>query len=104
MLENTWYSVISPESCSSILWRNWDNKEKAANALKLTADDMLKQKLIDGIIKEPPGGAHSNPEEIYQSVKKVIVTELGALRKVNATDRVKNRIDKFSAMGVVQEG
>lgn len=70
MLENTWYSVISPESCSSILWRNWDNKEKAANALKLTADDMLKQKLIDGIIKEPPGGAHSNPEEIYQSVKK----------------------------------
>ncbi|HRV51455.1 MAG: acetyl-CoA carboxylase carboxyltransferase subunit alpha [Bacteroidetes bacterium] len=104
MLENTWYSVISPESCSSILWRNWDNKEKAANALKLTADDMLKQKLIDGIIKEPPGGAHSNPEEIYQSVKKVIVTELGALQKVNATDRVKNRIDKFSAMGVVQEG
>lgn len=104
MLENTWYSVISPESCSSILWRNWDNKEKAANALKLTADDMLKQKLIDGIINEPPGGAHSNPEEIYQSVKKVIVTELGALQKVNASDRVKNRIDKFSAMGVVQEG
>ncbi|MBS1763762.1 MAG: acetyl-CoA carboxylase carboxyltransferase subunit alpha [Bacteroidetes bacterium] len=104
MLENTWYSVISPESCSSILWRNWDNKEKAANALKLTADDMLKQKLIDGIISEPPGGAHSNPEAIYQSVKKVIVTELGALQKVNASDRVKNRIDKFSSMGVVQEG
>jgi len=72
MLENTWYSVISPESCSSILWRNWDNKEKAANALKLTANDMLDLKLIDGIIKEPAGGAHSNPEEIFATVKKEI--------------------------------
>ena len=69
MLENTWYSVISPESCSSILWRNWENKEKAAEALKLTAEDMMKLKLIDGIIQEPLGGAHSNPEEMFKTVK-----------------------------------
>ncbi len=104
MLENTWYSVISPESCSSILWRNWDNKEKAANALKLTADDMLHQKLIDGIIKEPIGGAHGNPAEMFEIVKKEILVNLAALQKVNADDRVQNRIDKFSAMGVVNEG
>jgi acetyl-CoA carboxylase carboxyl transferase subunit alpha len=104
MLENTWYSVISPESCSSILWRNWDNKEKAANALKLTADDMFGLKLIDGIIKEPAGGAHSNPEEIFKTVKKEIITQLGALLLVAPADRIKNRIEKFSAMGVVNEG
>lgn len=103
MLENTWYSVISPESCSSILWRNWDNKEKAANALKLTADDMLKQHLIDGIINEPIGGAHGNPAEMFAIVKKEILINLAALNKINAADRVKNRIDKFSDMGVVQE-
>ncbi|MCW5920289.1 MAG: acetyl-CoA carboxylase carboxyltransferase subunit alpha [Bacteroidetes bacterium] len=103
MLENTWYSVISPESCSSILWRNWDNKEKAANALKLTATDMLSLKLIDGIIKEPAGGAHSNPEEIFATVKKEINMQLGGLLKVTATDRVNNRIDKFCAMGVVSK-
>src|SRR6188508_1318840 len=69
MLENTWYSVISPESCSSILWRNWDNKERAAESLKLTASDMSDLRLIDGIIKEPIGGAHSNPEKMFQIVK-----------------------------------
>ena len=99
MLENTWYSVISPESCSSILWRNWDNKEKAANALKLTATDMLSLKLI----KEPAGGAHRNPEEIFATVKKEINMQLGGLLKVTATDRVNNRIDKFCAMGVVSK-
>lgn len=103
MLENTWYSVISPESCSSILWRNWDNKEKAANALKLTADDMLKQQLIDGIINEPVGGAHGNPAEMFAIVKKEILSSLASLTKINPQDRVKNRIDKFSDMGVVQE-
>ncbi|HQP01310.1 MAG TPA: acetyl-CoA carboxylase carboxyltransferase subunit alpha [Bacteroidia bacterium] len=103
MLENTWYSVISPESCSSILWRNWDNKEKAANALKLTATDMLSLKLIDGIIKEPAGGAHRNPEEIFATVKKEINMQLGGLLKVTATDRVNDRIDKFCAMGVVSK-
>ena len=75
MLENTWYSVISPESCSSILWRSWDYKEQAANALKLTADDMKKNKLIDGIIKEPEGGAHTFPEEIFKTVKKEIIKQ-----------------------------
>ena len=70
MLENTWYSVISPESCSSILWRSWDHKEKAAEALKLTATDMKKNGLIDGIIKEPLGGAHAHPELIFEEVKR----------------------------------
>jgi acetyl-CoA carboxylase carboxyl transferase subunit alpha len=103
MLENTWYSVISPESCSSILWRNWDNKEKAAEALKLTADDMLGQRLIDGIIKEPVGGAHSNPEEIFRTVKAEIKKTLEPLLKMSAEERVKARIDKFSRMGVYSE-
>src|ERR1051325_2795931 len=95
MLENTWYSVISPESCSSILWRNWDNKEKAAEALKLTAEDMLKNKLIDGIIPEPLGGAHTNPEETYKFVKNEIVKHLAVLEKMTATAMIKERVDKF---------
>jgi acetyl-CoA carboxylase carboxyl transferase subunit alpha len=103
MLENTWYSVISPESCSSILWRNWDNKEKAAEALKLTATDMLKQKLIDGIIPEPLGGAHNNSAEIFESVKREIKSSLLALEKLTPQQRTKERIDKFSKMGVVVE-
>ena len=103
MLENTWYSVISPESCSSILWRNWDNKEKAAEALKLTATDMLKQKLIDGIIPEPLGGAHNNSAEIFVSVKREIKSSLLALEKLTPQQRTKERIDKFSKMGVVVE-
>mgnify|MGYP001615284098 CR=1 FL=1 len=76
MLENTWYSVISPESCSSILWRSWDFKEQAAVGLKLTPEDMMNNKLIDGIIKEPLGGAHTNPEESFRNVKHAILSNL----------------------------
>ncbi len=103
MLENTWYSVISPESCSSILWRNWDNKEKAAEALKLTADDMLSNHLIDGIIKEPVGGAHSNHEEIFKTVKSEIKKILPTLLSLSAEERINQRINKFSKMGVFNE-
>lgn len=103
MLENTWYSVISPESCSSILWRSWDYKEKAAEVLKLTADDMLKQKLIDGIIKEPIGGAHTQPEQMFKIVKHEILKHLKELKKETPKELVDKRIDKFCAMGVVVE-
>ena len=103
MLENTWYSVISPESCSSILWRSWEFKEQAAEALKLTAKDMLKNKLIDGIIKEPSGGAHANPEEMFETVKKEIVKHLSKLTKENPDELVNKRIDKFCSMGVINE-
>ncbi len=101
MLENTWYSVISPESCSSILWRSWDFKEKAAEVLKLTPEDMLKNKLIDGIISEPLGGAHTNPEEAYRIVKEEILKQLNALQKMLPAQMVKERIEKFCSMGVV---
>tara|TARA_B100001109_G_scaffold255673_1_gene259924 strand:- start:1520 stop:2479 length:960 start_codon:yes stop_codon:yes gene_type:complete len=101
MMENTWYSVISPESCSSILWRSWDYKEQAAEALKLTADDMLKNKLIDGIIKEPIGGAHDNPTQAFEFVKQEIKKQLPKLSKMEADKRVAARIRKFSNMGVV---
>ncbi|MBL0050060.1 MAG: acetyl-CoA carboxylase carboxyltransferase subunit alpha [Bacteroidetes bacterium] len=104
MLENTWYSVISPESCSSILWRNWDNKERAADALKLTANDMFANHLIDGIIPEPVGGAHSNKEEIFATVKTYIINHLDELLKLDPETRIKQRIDKFCKMGVVNEG
>ncbi|MBF90668.1 MAG: acetyl-CoA carboxylase carboxyl transferase subunit alpha [Flavobacteriales bacterium] len=103
MLENTWYSVISPESCSSILWRSWDYKEQAANALKLTADDMKKNKLIDGIIKEPEGGAHTFPEEIFKTVKKEIIKQTKALEKKSAEECIVERIEKFGQMGEVKE-
>ncbi len=103
MLEHTWYSVISPESCSSILWRSWDYKEKAAEALKLTAADMLKNGLIDGIIPEPLGGAHHNPKEIAESVKQQLLADLKLLQKKSAGQLVTERIDKFSKMGVVIE-
>ncbi|GGG91805.1 acetyl-coenzyme A carboxylase carboxyl transferase subunit alpha [Parapedobacter pyrenivorans] len=103
MLEHTWYSVISPESCSSILWRSWDYKERAAEALKLTAGDMSKNGLIDGIIKEPLGGAHHNPNEIAESVKQQILTDLAILQKKPSSQLVTERIDKFSKMGVVVE-
>ncbi len=99
MMENTWYSVISPESCSSILWRSWDYKEQAAEALKLTADDMLKNKLIDGIIKEPLGGAHTDLNKSSSELKKVILKELKALSAMKPQDRINERIEKFSAMG-----
>ena len=100
MLENTWYSVISPESCSSILWRSWDFKEKAAEALKLTADDMLKNKLIDGIIREPLGGAHWDAEEMFKIVKREIKLHLKNLKGVASEKRIEQRIEKFSSMGV----
>ncbi|MEO5571961.1 MAG: acetyl-CoA carboxylase carboxyltransferase subunit alpha [Bacteroidia bacterium] len=103
MLENTWYSVIAPESCSSILWRNWDNKEKAAEALKLTAQDMLEQKLIDGIIKEPIGGAHLHPEKVFHSVKSEILKQLPKLSELSPDEMVKQRIEKFCSMGVFNE-
>lgn len=103
MLENTWYSVISPESCSSILWRSWDYKERAAEVLKLTADDMLRQNLIDGIIKEPVGGAHTHPDQMFRIVKSEIKKHLNTLLKMDRKALVDKRIDKFSNMGVVVE-
>lgn len=103
MLENTWYSVISPESCSSILWRSWDYKEQAAEVLKLTAKDMLSLKLIDGIIKEPLGGAHTDVKWMANEVKKTIIESTKDLLKANAQTRINQRIEKFCAMGVVKE-
>lgn len=103
MLENTWYSVISPESCSSILWRTWDQKVTASKALKLTAEDMLGNGLIDGIIKEPIGGAHANPTEMFDTVKREILQQLAILDKMDPLKRCDQRIDKFCAMGVVVE-
>ncbi len=131
MLENTWYSVISPESCSSILWRSWDFKEQAADVLKLTARDMLENKLIDGIIwdfkeqaadvlkltardmlenklidgiiREPLGGAHNDVKGMAAEVKRVILENFRELEKIPVRDRINQRIEKFSAMGVVEE-
>ncbi len=103
MLENSWYSVISPENCSSILWRSWAQKEKAAEALKLTSKDMSKNGLIDGIIKEPLGGAHNNHAEIFATVKAEIIKQLAVLKKETPDERITARIDKFSAMGVVHD-
>ncbi|MCV9385239.1 acetyl-CoA carboxylase carboxyltransferase subunit alpha [Reichenbachiella ulvae] len=99
MMENTWYSVISPESCSSILWRSWEYKEQAAEALKLTANDMMSNKLIDGIIKEPLGGAHSDMKGAANELKKQILKNIKELNKISEEDRISQRIDKFSAMG-----
>ena len=103
MLENTWYSVISPESCSSILWRSWDHKEQAAEALKLTPNDMKKNKLIDKIVKEPIGGAHQNPEKIYISLKKEIINTYRGLKKQSISSLLKNRMTRFTQMGVYSE-
>tara|TARA_B100000767_G_scaffold123196_1_gene117368 strand:- start:2956 stop:3903 length:948 start_codon:yes stop_codon:yes gene_type:complete len=103
MLENTWYSVISPESCSSILWRSWDYKEQAAQALKLTAEDMLSNELIDGIIKEPIGGAHNDPGKMFEIVKKEIIKQTKALEKKSSEKRIDDRIVKFGKMGVTKE-
>ncbi len=99
MLENTWYSVISPESCSSILWRSWDYKENAAEALKLTADDMYRNKLIDKIIKEPFGGAHYNKEEVYDNVKKEIINSYKKLQGLSSEKLISNRRDRFYKIG-----
>lgn len=100
MLENTWYSVISPESCSSILWRSWEHKEKAAEALKPTPQDLLKFGIIDGIVKEPVGGAHSNPEEIAKTLKRTIIKNIEELETFTADERITNRIEKYSRIGV----
>ena len=99
MLENTWYSVISPESCSSILWRSWEYKETAAEALKLTPKHMLKLKLIDKIIKEPFGGAHYDRNEIFQTVRKELMLSLKKLDKLSSKKRIEQRRDKFIKMG-----
>jgi acetyl-CoA carboxylase carboxyl transferase subunit alpha len=100
MLENTWYSVISPESCSSILWRSWNYKEQAAEALRLTATDMLAFKLIDGIVDEPLGGAHTDKELMAERVKKTILHHYAELAKLTPSERIGQRIDKFASMGV----
>jgi acetyl-CoA carboxylase carboxyl transferase subunit alpha len=100
MLENTWYSVISPESCSSILWHSWDYKEQAAEALKLTAEDMMTFKLVDGIVDEPLGGAHTNPEQMYQTLKNEILKNYKELQGLDTAELVSQRIDKFASMGV----
>jgi len=99
MLENTWYSVISPESCSSILWRSWDYKEQAAEALKLTAPDLLELNIIDKIIPEPLGGAHKNHEEAAKILKEALKTELEQLIKIKPDKLVEMRIEKFGKMG-----
>src|SRR5690554_241918 len=104
MLEHTWYSVISPESCSSILWRSWDHKERAAECLKLTSDNMYANGLIDGIINEPLGGAHQNPAEMASIVKERILNDIAALRLKSTENLVAEHIDKFCKMGVVVEG
>lgn len=103
MLENTWYSVISPESCSSILWRSWEYKEQAAEALKLTAKDMLKFKLIDGIIKEPLGGAHTDMKGAAKEIKKVILQNIKEINKLTTEKMIDKRINKFTSMGVFAE-
>ncbi len=99
MLENTWYSVISPESCSSILWRSWEFKESAADSLKLTANDMLKNKLIDKIIKEPLGGAHYDPIMTYNSVKENIVKSLEEINSLHSDKMILKRRKKFTSIG-----
>ena len=103
MLENTWYSVISPESCSSILWRSWDFKEKAAEALKLTPNDMKKNKLIDKFISEPLGGAHNDRDKVFKSVKKAIINSFNQLSEKNIDDLINERMNKFTSMGVYDE-
>ena len=100
MLENTWYSVISPESCSSILWRSWDFKEKAADALKLTSVDMKNNGLVDEVIMEPLNGAHRNQEEMFGIVKNYIKNYISELKTINAAQRIEDRIEKFNKMGV----
>lgn len=103
MLNNSWYSVISPENCSTILWGSWEHKETAANALKLTAPDMKKLGIIDEIINEPLGGAHTFPNETFKIVKKVIKKNLNELLQINKKELVKNRMKKFSNMGFIKE-
>lgn len=103
MLENTWYSVISPESCSSILWRSWNFKEQAAEALRLTASDMTMAKLIDGIVEEPLGGAHLDHQAMANILKNGILGSINELQKLTPEERINQRIDKFCSMGVFTE-
>lgn len=103
MLENTWYTVISPENCSTILWRSWDYKVQAAEQLKLTSKDMSNFKLIDDVLKEPIGAAHANPEEMAQTLKQYILESVRALKKQKPEKLISNRIDKFSKMGFFKE-
>ncbi|MBU2998173.1 acetyl-CoA carboxylase carboxyltransferase subunit alpha [Cellulophaga baltica] len=103
MLENTWYSVISPESCSSILWRSWEYKEQAAEALKLTATDMKKLKLIDEIVREPAGGAHSSREKTFDIVKNKIVSHYEELKKLSPKELTNTRMEKYANMGVFND-
>ncbi len=103
MLENTWYSVISPESCSSILWRSWEYKEQAAEALKLTSFDMKKQNLIDDIIPEPLGGAHYDKDTTFKTVKQYVTKAFNELKDVSTKDLVAQRMDKYSKMGEFKE-
>ncbi|WP_404981838.1 acetyl-CoA carboxylase carboxyltransferase subunit alpha [Capnocytophaga granulosa] len=100
MLENTWYSVISPESCSSILWRTWEYKERAADALKLTAKDMKANGLIDEIIPEPLGGAHRNREAVFESVRKAIEDTYKKLSKLSVEKLIEKRMEKYTSYGV----
>ena len=103
MLENTWYSVIAPKSCSSILWRSWEYKEQAAEALRLTARDLYDQKIIDRIVPEPPGGAHRNPTQAAAILKDTLIEELRLLKRMKPEKLIEKRIDKFSAMGAWNE-
>lgn len=103
MLENTWYTVISPESCSSILWRSWNFKEKAASELKLTSEDMSGFGLVDGVIPEPLGGAHANPQAMADTMKEYLLKTLKELSKINPDKRIDQRIEKFSKMGFYEE-
>jgi len=103
MMENTWYTVISPESCSSILWRSWDMKEKAADELKLTAEHMLKFGLVDGIVTEPLGGAHWDYDEAAALLKKFLIPVIQELKQIAPEKRVSERIEKFSKMGFWEE-
>ncbi len=100
MMENSWYSVISPENCSTILWRSWDYKEQAAEALKPTASDMKKNGMVDGIIKEPLGGAHNDMQAAAKELKATLIKNIKELSKIKSDERINQRIDKFSAMGV----
>lgn len=103
MLENTWYTVISPESCSSILWRSWNFKEKAAEQLKLTSEDMKGFNLVDDVLPEPVGGAHAKPEEMAAIIKTYLLGALAGLNKLSPEQRIEQRIDKFSKMGFYDE-
>lgn len=103
MLEYTWYSVISPESCSSILWRSWDYKEKAADVLKLTSNDMYSNGLVDGVVKEPMGGAHNDPQAMFDTLKKEIKKQMKELTAMDKEELIATRIQKFSNMGVYAE-